>query len=540
MTVLTEPELTWELVRSRNSMERLKHEKMPLDVISEISSIARRGYEGVSDADIVRLRWYGLHHDRPKQGCFMLRVMVPGGALTPLQLRTVGQLSQEFGANFGELTTRQNVQLHSITLDQLPAIFAALARVGLPSTGGGGDTVRAITGCPVSALDAEELFDVRPVIQAVASFFQGHRDYSDLPRKLKISIAACPHQCEAPEIQCVALVGLRQRDRQGFAVRVGGGLSSTPRLSDDLKVFVPSEDVIPVLRGIIDEWKEDLASRMSRGRARLKFMLADLTPDAFRTRLEERLGYPLAVGAAPVALECRHNHNGVHPQKQTGRYYAGFPVRLGLVNGGQMVEIANLVESYGGEIRLTRRQDLILAHIPETRLPAVLATMTHIGFPLSGNPSRVSALACTGRPYCNYAGVETKLRLAQLVEHLEKVFGDAVGQLELNLDGCSHACAHHWIGDIGLQSTTAREPGGDGPRPPAFDIYLRGGLGRYAAIGRPVVRRVPGEEVHFYVERLVRAYLDGRNEGETMQAFFTRLSDDELVAIAMGDQQRNP
>lgn len=531
-----QPELTWDLVRKRNYVERLKHEKMPLDVIHDLPELIEQGYEAISEEDVVRLQWYGLYHDKPKVGTFMLRVKVPGGILSPARLRTIGRLSKKFGHNYGELTTRQNIQLHWIELGHLPEIFATLEAAGLSTAGGCGDTVRNITGCPVAGLDRDECFDARPVVEAAANFFYGNRDYSDLPRKHKITISSCAHQCNAVEINCIALVGLIKEGRPGFAVRVGGGLSTWPRLSDDLGVFVPVEEALPVLRAIIDVWKDELRYRVSRVKARLKFMVEDLGPEQFRSLVEARLGYRLADGQVPPAPEEEYDHIGIHPQKQPGLYYVGFPVSLGLCSGEQMIQIADLVDSYGGDIRLTRRQNFILTQIPEARLDEVVAAVADIGFSLQANGLRATSIACTGEPYCNYSVSETKSKLEEIVSHLETVFGDQVAGLRLNLDGCPHACAHHWIGDIGLQGTTLRERGPDGARLRGYEIYLRGGLGRHAAIGRAVVRRVPADEIHLAVERLVRAYLTGRRDGERMQAFFTRHSDEALIAIATGEQ----
>lgn len=530
-----QPEPTWELVRKRNYVERLKHEKMPLDVIHDLPVLIKQGYEDIREEDIVRLQWYGLYHDKPKMGYFMMRIKIPNGILTPQKLRTIGQIAQQFGKNYGELTTRQNIQLHWIKLAYLPEIFTTLKQAGLNVAGGCGDTVRNITGCPVAGIDQEELFDVRPVIEEAANFFYGNREYSDLPRKHKITISSCPHQCNAPEINCIALVGVIQSGQPGFAVRVGGGLSTWPRFSDDLGVFVPREEAIRVLRAIIDVWKEDLRYRMSRAKARLKFMVHDLGPLQFRKRVEARLGYRLEDGQAPLVSHAEYDHVGIHPQKHPELYYVGFPVYLGLCNGSQMVQLANLVETYGGEIRLTRRQNFILTHIPKERLEEVIGAVDALGFPLQVNGLRGSSIACTGEPYCNYSVAETKNKLAEIVQHLERVFGAEVAELRLNLDGCPHACALHWVGDIGLQGTTLRERGPQGERIRGYDIYLRGGLGRNATIGRPVVRRVAADEIHVYLERLIRAYLTERQKGEHIQEFFNRHSDEELIAMTHGD-----
>ncbi|HVR07579.1 MAG TPA: nitrite/sulfite reductase [Thermoanaerobaculia bacterium] len=537
-----EAEPDWELVRKRNFVERLKHQKAGMAVIHELPAMIAAGYEAVPEEDMVRLQWYGLYHDKPKLGYFMMRVKVPGGRLTPHRLRTIGEIAQRRGRGHGELTTRQNIQLHWLEMSRLPEVLAALDAAGLTTAGACGDNVRNITGCPVAGIDRDELFDCRELVREAADCFLRHREYSDLPRKHKITISACAHQCNAPEMHCIALLGTLREGAPGFGVKVGGGLSTWPRLADDLGVFVPAAEAVEVLRAILDVWREDRRYRLSRARARLKFMVDDVGPRRFRERVEERLGRRLAAGAAPEAPAGEYDHAGVHEQRQPGLVYAGFPVYLGLIDGEQMRRLADLADEVSGwglgapvEIRLTRRQNFILSNLPAVRVAEVVERVGALGFPLAAGNLRRLAIACTGNPFCNFTVAETKGRLQQIVDHLESAFGDqaaALGELRLNLDGCPHACAHHWIGDIGLQGTTLRERGPDGGRQQGYDLFLRGGLGRGAAIGRPVLRRVPGEVVHLAIERLCRAWLAGRQAGERIQEFFIRHSDEQLIDIA--------
>lgn len=529
-----ESEITWDLVRKRNSVERLKREKAGLDVIHDLPAMIAAGYEAVPEEDFVRMQWYGLYHDKPKLGHFMMRVKIPGGILTPAKLRTIGEISETYGRGHGELTTRQNIQLHWLELAKLPAILETLERAGLTTAGGCGDNVRNITGCPVAGIARDELFDVRPLLAEAADFFIRNREYTDLPRKHKITVAACPGQCNAPEIHCIALIGDLREGRPGFAARVGGGLSTWPRLADDLGVWVPLDEALQVLRAIVDVWREDLRYRLSRTRARLKFMVHDTGAEAFRAKVEERLGRRLPDGVVPAPPAEEQDHTGVHPQSQDGLFYAGFPAYLGLMSGDRMRAIADLVEPFGGEIRLTRRQNFILSGIPEEHVDTVVRRVGDLGFPIDAGRLRGTSIACTGDPFCNYTVAETKGRLQEIVEHLERTFGEEAAGLRLNLDGCPHACAHHWIGDIGLQGTTLRERGADGERVQGYDLFLRGGLARDAAIGRPVLKRVPGTEVHIVIERLVGAWLSGRGDGESIQQFFTRQTDEELNAIGLG------
>ena len=523
------PEATWELVLKRNPVERLKREKAPLGIRDELPALIAAGYEAVSEEDIVRLQWWGLYHDKPKIGTFMLRIKLPGGHLTPAKLRAVGEVSNRYGRGDGELTTRQCVQLHWLELAALPELLADLDAAGLSTAGGCGDTVRNITGCPVQGLDASELFDCSDVVDAAAGFFYGNPAYADLPRKHKYTIASCADRCNAPEINCVALVGVLRDGEPGFAVLVGGGLSSVPRIGRDMGVFVPKAAAIDVLRAVTDAWQEDLRYRVSRVKARLKFMIDDIGAEGMRERVEARLGYRLDDYETPPAREPQ-DHLGVHPQKQPGLVYVGVPVHLGLMSGGQMIAVADLAESLGADVRLTRRQNFVVANIPEERVDEAVATLAELGFPLDVNGVRGRSIACTGEPHCNFSVTETKSRLGGLIEHLEGRFGEDIAPLRLHLDGCPHACAQHWVGDLGFQGTTARDA--EGKRLPAYDIFVRGGLGQDATIGRPLFRRVLNGELDGAVEGLVAGWLDQRGATESFTAFTRRLSDEQLGALA--------
>jgi sulfite reductase beta subunit-like hemoprotein len=527
-TRTAKPEASWELVLKRNPVERLKQEKTPLGMLAELPALIAAGYENVPEEDIVRLKWWGLYHDKPKVGTFMLRIKLPGGRVSPAGLRAIGEISNEFGRGDGELSTRQNVQLHWLELGALPKVFERLHAAGLTSAGGCGDAVRNITGCPVAGIAADELFDAQPVVDEAAEFFYGNPDYSNLPRKHKITIAACAHRCNAPEINCIALIGAVHEGAEGFALQVGGGLSSVPRIARDLGAFVPKEESVEVLTALLDAWKEDLRYRVSRVKSRMKFMVDDYGADGMRAELERRLGRTLTdfglSSPGPIA-----DHVGVHAQKQAGLFYVGVPVHLGLMSGDQMLAVADLAERLGGDVRLTRQQNFVVTGVPEAEVAATVAELGEIGFPLEANHVRAAAIACTGEPHCNFSVTETKSRMGQLIERLEVRFGTQIAELRLHLDGCPHACAQHWVGDIGFQGTTARDDAGR--RRQAYDVFLRGGLGPDAGIARPVFRRVPTDELDETVERLVGGWLDRRAGDESFRAFCDRTSDDELGVL---------
>jgi sulfite reductase beta subunit-like hemoprotein len=519
---------TWESVYERNSVERIKRDKAPLGIRDELPALIAGGYERMPEEDIVRLQWWGLYHDKPKVGTFMLRVKIPSGILTPAKLRAIGEVANRYGRGDAELTTRQCIQLHWLELAALPDVFADLEAAGITSAGGCGDTVRNITGCPVSGIAADELFDSTPVVEAATAEFYGNPAWANLPRKHKYSIASCPDRCNAPEINCVSLVGVVHEGREGYAVLVGGGLSSVPRVARDLGVFVPKEEANEILGAVTGVWSEDLKYRMSRVKARLKFMVDDIGADGMLERVEAKLGRALErFRLAPIEAQPSA-HIGVHAQKQDGLSYIGVPVPLGLSSGDQLIAVADLVESFGGDVRLTRQQNLIVTGVAD--VDGVLARLAELGLPLSTNEVWANSIACTGEPHCNFSVGETKERLRLLVAHLERTFGDEIAELRLHLDGCPHACAQHWVGDLGFQATTGKDAGGN--RISAYDIFVRGSLGPRPEIGASLFRRVASEQLEEAVEGLVRGWLAGRGAGETFTDFQRRSSDDELGVFA--------
>ena len=519
---------TWDTVYERNSVERIKRDKPPLRIRDELPALIAAGYERMPEEDIVRLQWWGLYHDKPKIGTFMLRVKIPSGILSAPELRAIGEVANRYGRGDAELTTRQCIQLHWLELGALPDIFADLEAAGITSAGGCGDTVRNITGCPVSGLAADELFDSTPVVEGATAEFYGNPAWANLPRKHKYSIASCTDRCNAPEINCVSLIGVLNDGREGYAVQVGGGLASVPRIARDLGVFVPKEQANKILGAVTTVWSEDLKYRMSRVKARLKFMVDDIGVEGMLERVEAKLGHTLEPFELPPITAQPSAHIGVHAQKQDGLSYIGVPVPLGLSSGDQLIAVADLGESFGGDIRLTRQQNLIVTGVSDVE--ATLAQLDELGLPLSTSEIWANSIACTGEPHCNFSVGETKERLRDLVDHLESTFGDDVAELRLHLDGCPHACAQHWVGDLGFQATTGKDA--DGNRISAYDIFVRGSLGPVPQVGGSLFRRVASEQLEPAVEGLVRGWLAGRADGETFTDFQRRSTDDELGLLA--------
>jgi ferredoxin-nitrite reductase len=193
------------------------------------------------------------------------------------------------------------------------------------------------------------------------------------------------------------------------------------------------------------------------------------------------------------------------------------------VTGDQLTALGEL----GHEVRITRQQNLVLTNVDD--VPAVERALGEIGLPLDAGALRGDAIACTGEPHCNFSVTETKTRMDGLVQLLEDRFGKTIDGLRLHLDGCPHACAQHWVGDLGFQGTTVRDA--EGRRRQAYDVYLRGSLDRPAAIARPVFRRVATEELDDVVLALVGGWVEAREPAETFRSYCDRTTDDELARL---------
>src|SRR5262249_2337119 len=254
---------------------------------------------------------------------FMVRIRVPNGLLTSNQARIVADLAERHARGVADLTVRQNIQFHWVTIESLPEVLETLWSVGLTTTGACGDVARNITGCPLAGLDAEEICDASPLALAINGQIGGQAEFYNLPRKFKVSITGCRSWCTYPEINDVGLTAVTRKrasgDEIGFSLRVAGGLSTDPHLGARLNAFVQWKQVVPVVRCVAEIFRESEVLRQSRERARLKFLFLHhgWTADSFLAALQDRLGFALDP-AEPEELpaDIHRDHVGIHPQKQ--------------------------------------------------------------------------------------------------------------------------------------------------------------------------------------------------------------------------------
>src|SRR5882724_9894958 len=511
-------------------IEIIKQRKDGLDVLPDIMRAAREGLETLDPDDAELLIWYGIYTQRPaSDGFLMLRVRIPNGVLTAGQVRTIAELSDSYGRGVADITTRQDIQLHWVRIEDVPDIFARLASVGLSTQQACGDTVRNIIGCPVAGIADDEIFDTSSLVHELTGFFVGNRDVTNLPRKFKISISGCPIHCAHPEIQDIGIYAVRQPDgTTAFRLRVGGGLSTAPRFSTDLGVLVRAEELKEICSAIIAVF-HDHGNRENRKKARMKVVVEQWGIERFRKEVEGRLGRQLSYADEPTPLHTgSRSHVGVHRQKNSDLFYVGLAVVAGRLLPGQLLRLAELADRYGdGRLRTTVDQSILIVGVSQSSLDALQEELRNIGFTSRPSTIRKNIIACTGIQFCKLALAETKSRAASIVEELERRM-DLPEDVRISVTGCPNSCAQYEICDIGLEGGQINV---GGEKREAFSFLIGGGLGDLEKFGRRLPGRVLSEDVVYSIERLMNWYKTEKRPGERFRAFCWRHSVEEINDI---------
>ncbi|GAA2524857.1 nitrite/sulfite reductase [Pilimelia columellifera] len=531
-----------------NHNEQFKQDDGPLEVRKRIEqTYSRLGFASITSDDLRgRFRWFGLYTQRRpgidggrtavlephelEDEHFMLRIRIDGGRLDADQLRAIAEVSTQYARDTADLTDRQNVQLHWVHIEDVPAIWRTLEAVGLSTTEACGDCPRVVVGSPVAGISPDELVDPSPAIDEITRRFVGDPDLANLPRKWKTSISWLP---DVPYLtNDIAMIGaVHPEHGPGFDLWVGGGLSTNPMLARRLGVWVPLADVPDVWLAVTRLFR-DYGYRRLRHRARLKFLLADWGVARFREVLEtEYLGRRLVDGPAAQTAPRMIDHMGVHRQRD-GRWYVGATPIAGRVSGTALAAVARLAQRHGsGRVRTTVDQKLLILDVEEADVAPLTAALAAIGLQVAPSTWRRDILACTGIEFCKLAIVETKARAAELVAELERHPSLAAAEISISLSGCPNACARTQVADIGLKGQLVRDA--SGALVEGFQIHLGGSAGLAAGATAGFGRKVRGlkvtaAELPAYVRRVAAAYLDQRHHDEPFAAWALRADEMSL------------
>jgi ferredoxin-nitrite reductase len=504
-------------VPTQNKFEKLKTEKDGLAVRAELETFAKMGWEAMDATDREhRLKWLGVFWRPVTPGKFMMRFRMPSGITSSAQLRAIGQMLQRYGdEGSADVTTRQNIQIRGIHIEDLPGIFDQMESVGLTSVQSGMDNVRNITGSPVAGLDADELYDTRFLIQELQDQITncgiGNPEFSNLPRKFNIAIAGCRDNSVHAEINDLAFVPAYKDEIFGFNILVGGFFSGK-RIEPAIPLdgWVPPEQVIPLSLAVLRVFR-DHGLRVNRTKARLMWLIDEWGVAKLREETEKEFGQPLLKEAEHDEITGeKRDHIGVYSQKQPGLNYVGIHIPLGRLFADDFLELARLTEVYGsGELRFTVEQNGIIPNVPLERLSALLAEPLLQKF--STNPSNLtrSVVSCTGAQFCNFALMETKQQAEKFAERLEATV--TVPQpVRFHWTGCPNSCGQPQVADIGLMGTKVRK---DGKTMEGVDIYMGGTVGKDAKLGTCVRKGVPCEDLEPVLQQILIENFGGQLKG---------------------------
>jgi ferredoxin-nitrite reductase len=539
---------TTEKVATANKFEKLKAEKDGLAVKSELEQFAQVGWEAMDATDRDhRLKWLGIFSRPATPGKFMMRLRMPSGIANASQLRAIAEIVQRYGEDgCADITTRQNIQMRGIRFEDTPDILRRLSAVEMTSVQSGMDNVRNITASPVAGLDADELIDVRDLVQQVqdmiTNYGEGNPEFTNLPRKFNIAIEGGRDNSIHAEINDVAFVpaykssgaqdlptsgfwyiwnkenGIEPGERRlGFNVVVGGFFSAKRcEAAIPMNVWVAPEQVVALCRAILEVFRDN-GPRANRQKSRLMWLIDEWGIDRFRSEVEQQMGQSLEPAADKDEMDWeKRDHIGVYKQKQSGLNYVGLNVPVGRLFADDLFELARLAEVYGsGEVRCTVEQNVILTNVPDSRLETLLSEPLLQKFSIAPGRLVRSLVSCTGAQFCNFALIETKNRAKALMEELQTEV-ELSQPVRIHWTGCPNSCGQPQVADIGFMGTKARK---NGKAVDGVDIFMGGKVGKDAHLGTVAMKAVPCEDLKPVLRKILVEQFNARlKEGVVIEA----------------------
>ena len=498
----------------------------------------------------------------------MQRIKIPYGRMTAEQLDVLSDLAEEYSDSILHITTRQDIQLHFIHIEDTPDIHRRLAAVGITTREACGNSVRNVTACQFAGVCNTESFDVAPYAHAMTEFLLGHPDVQDFGRKFKIAFSGCHGEpCGLVTIHDLGATAVLRDGQRGFRLVVGGGLGAVPVEAKVLMEFCPERELLPVAQAVCRIFAR-LGEKQSRARARIKFLVQKVGIEEFRNLVREEraqlrpdprwtdfigdvagpLENPIRNGAAlpevrpedssaasadatraDVAQSATSRFatwaaTNLRPQSQPGYYVATVTCPLGDLTSHQGWLLADLARKYTGDaMRCTVEQNLAFRWLSGADALDFWKDLDTIGLGEPGASTITDVTACPGTDTCKL-GISSSRGLAgELRKRLSVVAQDldpAVRALRIKASGCFNSCSQHHIADLGFLGVS-RNVGGR--KVPHFNVVLGGEWNNNGGSYGMVVGAVPSKNVPRAVEMITEKYLADRESEETFQAFIARV-----------------
>ena len=536
---------------------------IPSDVAREIEIYEirlNRSQAGQVEEDVFtefRLRHgvYGQRDDRSQ----MIRVKIPFGGLTAVQLEMLADVAEEFSDNIIHITTRQDVQYHYVDINNTPELMRRLASVDITTKEACGNVVRNVTACPLSGVCHDETFDVTPYSKALSAFLLGHPDAENFGRKFKIAFSGCEeHPCGLANMHDIgAVAAVKEVDgevKRGFKLYVGGGLGAVPHQAKVLDDFVPAEELLPISQSICRVFTR-LGERKNRNKARLKFVIAKYGIEEFRRLvLEDREtlrydpewtaylnnldAYDESPLKPPTQLNGASNPDGfeewyqsnVRLQRQPGYAFVTITLPLGDITADQTRALADISRKYVKDtIRATVEQNIVLRWVTMTDLPTLYRELKEIGLGDPGAESLVDITACPGTDSCKL-GVSSSRGLAAFLRgyFIENGIQNEIKDFRIKISGCPNSCGQHHIANIGFFGSTRRVGGHTAPY---YQVLLGGHMIENASSYGLATGKIHGKYIPAFIEELTEKYSDEKQDEETFTDYVTRLGKAEIKTM---------
>jgi sulfite reductase beta subunit-like hemoprotein len=530
------------LWQQKIDVERVKREGLDVD----LDRLESEGYESLTAEEFYRLKTWGVCSQRTP-GLHMIRVRVPGGRIDVDRLRGVAALSDRLADGEAHITTRQNLELHSVPSRRVRQVLEGVKALGMTTRSACGHTVRNIVGCSRSGVCAAEPFETRPTVVAIHDFFftNAARYNSSLPRRLNVYVAGCEGCMAHAQVNDLGFVGTTREGAPGFQLWLGGSLASSPRLAHLLFDFIPADEVLAVTEAVADTYCAN-GFRDRPAKARLKFLIEEWGPERFTAAVLERLrelrpDTGVIAGTTPSVMGGDRRpagaHAGVAPQRQEGLFMVEAHVPLGDLTGWQMETLAGLATQYGdGALYLTKEQNVELHDVAAADVETVTAALAAVGLPAKGAGSLVDVQVCAGSEWCVW-GVGDSRGLARAMKaELTGIVEAEPGAepLRVHISGCSHGCAQHAAADIGFSAVVMR----DAERKPVdgYEMFVGGRLGHDPVTARRV-GRVLGAQAGAASAGILGRYLRERVDGEAMPEFVERVGKESLQPAGAAEEE---
>jgi sulfite reductase (ferredoxin) len=491
----------------------------------------------------------------------MQRIKIPFGGLTPRQLEALADLAEEYSDEILHITTRQDVQLHFVHIDDTPSLMRRLAAVGITTREACGNSVRNVTACPIAGVCRDETFDVTPYSQAMAKFLLGHPDAQDFGRKFKIAFSGCKENaCALTTMHDLGLIARKRIidgvEKRGFETYVGGGLGAVPYIAKLYDEFVPEEEILPLAQAISRVFAR-LGEKKNRARARIKFLIAKIGIEEFRRLVEEerkilphddrwtsylrsvrayketplKAGEPLAAGAKGDGFSAWRQSNA-YAQRQGGYAAATVTLPLGDMTAAQARALADIARRYVGDsIRTTVEQNILLRWVRESDLPALYRDLEAVGLSAAGAGTIVDVTACPGTDTCKLGIASSRGLAGELSRRLGEQalqLDEAVNGLHIKVSGCFNSCGQHHVADLGFYGVS-RKIGGT--TVPHFQVVLGGRWEENAGSYGLAIGAIPSKRVPEFVTAITDRYIGERRKNEKFLEFIERVGKKDLKKI---------